>query len=131
MDTITIYTPNLGGTQDGFIATQAGPTASHPPTTDQMTPHTRGLRAKRPLPPRSTTTTGNCPAQKRYLTHNPTQHGQITIAGIAYEKVDVSTDTEAHDYVMSLDYLQAPVVYAGPNNHFSGFRPDRIKQLAA
>ena len=52
-------------------------------------------------------------------------------AGIAYEKVDVSTDTEALDYVMSLGYLQAPVVYAGPNNHFSGFRPDRIQQLVA
>ncbi|KMO69844.1 hypothetical protein MCHLDSM_05956 [Mycolicibacterium chlorophenolicum] len=31
---------------------------------------------------------------------------------------------------MSLGYLQAPVVFAGPDNHFSGFRPDRIKQLA-
>jgi hypothetical protein len=29
------------------------------------------------------------------------------------------------------EYLQAPVVYAGPDNHFSGFRPDRIKTLAA
>jgi glutaredoxin-like protein NrdH len=52
-------------------------------------------------------------------------------AGIPYEKVDVSVDAEAHDYVMSLGYLQAPVVCAGPNNHFSGFRPDRIEQLAA
>lgn len=51
-------------------------------------------------------------------------------AGIAYEKVDISIDSEARDYVMSLGYLQAPVVYAGPNDHFSGFRPDRIKQLA-
>ena len=29
------------------------------------------------------------------------------------------------------EYLQAPVVYAGPDNHFCGFRPDRIKALAA
>jgi glutaredoxin-like protein NrdH len=49
--------------------------------------------------------------------------------GIAYEKVDISTDSDARDYVMSLGYLQAPVVYAGPDNHFSGFRPDRIKKL--
>lgn len=28
------------------------------------------------------------------------------------------------------EYLQAPVVIAGPGNHFSGFRPDRIKQLS-
>ena len=27
-------------------------------------------------------------------------------------------------------YLQAPVVYAGPDNHFSGFRPDQLKTLA-
>ncbi|WP_048473086.1 glutaredoxin domain-containing protein [Mycolicibacterium chlorophenolicum] len=51
-------------------------------------------------------------------------------AGINYQKVDISTDPEARDYVMSLGYLQAPVVFAGPDNHFSGFRPDRIKQLA-
>jgi glutaredoxin-like protein NrdH len=51
--------------------------------------------------------------------------------GISYEKVDISTDRDARDYVMSLGYLQAPVVYAGPDNHFSGFRPDRIKTLTA
>jgi glutaredoxin-like protein NrdH len=51
-------------------------------------------------------------------------------AGIEYRKVDISTDPEARDYVMSLGYLQAPVVFAGRDNHFSGFRPDRIKQLS-
>jgi len=49
--------------------------------------------------------------------------------GIAYEKVDISLDSEARDYVMALGYLQAPVVVAG-NEHWSGFRPDRIKGLA-
>jgi glutaredoxin-like protein NrdH len=48
--------------------------------------------------------------------------------GIAYEKVDISLDSEARDYVMALGYLQAPVVVAG-NDHWSGFRPDRIKAL--
>lgn len=48
--------------------------------------------------------------------------------GIAYEKVDISLDTEARDYVMALGYLQAPVVVAG-DAHWSGFRPDRIKAL--
>ncbi|KRD18219.1 NrdH-redoxin [Mycobacterium sp. Root265] len=48
--------------------------------------------------------------------------------GIAYEKVDISIDAEARDYVMALGYLQAPVVVAG-NDHWSGFRPDRIKAL--
>ena len=27
------------------------------------------------------------------------------------------------------EYLQAPVIYAGPDNHFSGFRADRLKAL--
>jgi glutaredoxin-like protein NrdH len=31
---------------------------------------------------------------------------------------------------MALGYLQAPVVVAG-NEHWSGFRPDRIKALGA
>jgi glutaredoxin-like protein NrdH len=50
-------------------------------------------------------------------------------AGIPFQKVDLSTDDDAREYVMSLGYLQAPVVYAGPTNHFAGFRPDRIKEL--
>ncbi|QLL08971.1 redoxin NrdH [Mycobacterium vicinigordonae] len=49
--------------------------------------------------------------------------------GIAYEKVDITLDPEARDYVMALGYLQAPVVVAD-NAHWSGFRPDRIKALA-
>jgi glutaredoxin-like protein NrdH len=48
--------------------------------------------------------------------------------GLAYEKVDITLDAEARDYVMALGYLQAPVVVAG-NDHWSGFRPDRIKAL--
>lgn len=50
--------------------------------------------------------------------------------GIAYEKVDISLDAEARDYVMALGHLQAPVVVAG-DAHWSGFRPDRIKALAS
>ncbi|ACC40090.1 MULTISPECIES: redoxin NrdH [Mycobacterium] len=49
--------------------------------------------------------------------------------GIDYDKVDISLDPEARDYVMALGYLQAPVVVAG-DDHWSGFRPDRIKALA-
>jgi glutaredoxin-like protein NrdH len=49
--------------------------------------------------------------------------------GIAYEKVDISVDSQARDYVMALGYLQAPVVVVG-NDHWSGFRPDRIKALS-
>jgi glutaredoxin-like protein NrdH len=50
---------------------------------------------------------------------------------IQYQKVDISTDSEAREYVMALGYLQAPVVYAGPDKHFAGFRPDQLKALAA
>ena len=49
--------------------------------------------------------------------------------GIAYATVDITTDPEARDYVMALGYLQAPVVVAG-DDHWSGFRPDRITALA-
>lgn len=49
--------------------------------------------------------------------------------GIAYDKVDITLDSEARDYVMALGHLQAPVVVAG-NDHWSGFRPDRINALA-
>lgn len=50
-------------------------------------------------------------------------------AGIEYTVVDITTDPEARDYVMALGYLQAPVVVTD-NEHWSGFRPDRIKALA-
>jgi glutaredoxin-like protein NrdH len=50
--------------------------------------------------------------------------------GIAYDVVDITEDAEARDYVMSLGYLQAPVVVAG-EEHWSRFRPDEIKKLAA
>ena len=49
---------------------------------------------------------------------------------ISYETVDITTDAEARDYVMSLGYLQAPVVVTG-TAHWSGFRPERIKDLAS
>ena len=51
-------------------------------------------------------------------------------AGIEYEKIDITTDPEAREYVLSLGYLQAPVVVAG-DKHWSGYRPDRIAALAA
>jgi glutaredoxin-like protein NrdH len=49
--------------------------------------------------------------------------------GLEYNIVDISEDVEARDYVMALGYLQAPVVVAGAE-HWAGFRPDRIKELA-
>lgn len=49
--------------------------------------------------------------------------------GIEYEVVDITQDADARDYVMALGYLQAPVVVAD-DEHWSGFRLDRIKALA-
>ena len=49
--------------------------------------------------------------------------------GVEYEVVDISENADARDYVMALGYLQAPVVVSG-DEHWSGFRPDRIKALA-
>lgn len=51
-------------------------------------------------------------------------------AGLDYEMVDISLDDEARDYVMALGHLQAPVVVTR-DAHWSGFRPDRIKELSA
>ena len=54
----------------------------------------------------------------------------LTTAGLEFTTVDISMDDEARDYVMALGYVQAPVVEAN-GEHWSGFRPDRIKGLAA
>ncbi|PMC70590.1 glutaredoxin-like protein NrdH [Corynebacterium aurimucosum] len=51
-------------------------------------------------------------------------------AGLEYDMVDISMDDEARDYVMALGYVQAPVVEAN-GEHWSGFRPDRIKSLTS
>lgn len=48
--------------------------------------------------------------------------------GLSYEVVDISEDAQARDFVIELGYQQAPVVVAG-SDHWSGFRPDRIKAL--
>ena len=55
---------------------------------------------------------------------------QFDKAGIEYTVVDLTEDAEARAHVQSLGYLQAPVVVAG-DQHWSGFRIDRIKAVAA
>lgn len=50
--------------------------------------------------------------------------------GIEYEVRDLSTDEAALQAVKDFGYLQAPVVVAG-DEHWSGFRPDKIQQLTA
>ncbi|GAB3522603.1 glutaredoxin-like protein NrdH [Arthrobacter monumenti] len=49
--------------------------------------------------------------------------------GITYQSVDMSQDPEALDRVRSLGYMQAPVVIT-EKDHWSGFRPDKINELA-
>ena len=49
--------------------------------------------------------------------------------GLEYDVVDITEVPEAYDYVTALGYSAAPVVVAG-EDHWSGFRPDRIKALA-
>ena len=50
--------------------------------------------------------------------------------GLEYEILDLSEDEKALEMVKSLGYLQAPVVVAD-DEHWSGFRPDKIADLAA
>ncbi len=50
--------------------------------------------------------------------------------GIEYEVHDVSEDAVALEQVKALGYLQAPVVVTDEDN-WSGFRPDKIAELAA
>ncbi|MGI6877781.1 glutaredoxin-like protein NrdH [Microbacterium sp. gxy059] len=50
--------------------------------------------------------------------------------GIEYQVTDLSEDAAALEQVKSLGYMQAPVVIAD-EDHWSGFRPDKIDELAA
>ena len=49
--------------------------------------------------------------------------------GLDYDVVDITEDSDAREYVMALGHLQAPIVVAG-EDHWSGYRPDMISQLA-
>lgn len=49
--------------------------------------------------------------------------------GLDYSEVDLTVDEEALATVKALGYQQAPVVFAD-GDHWSGFRPDKIKALA-
>lgn len=51
-------------------------------------------------------------------------------AGIDYDVVDVTEDADALARIKSMGYMQAPVVITS-EDHWSGFRPDKIKALAA
>lgn len=51
-------------------------------------------------------------------------------SGLEYDVLDVSEDATALETVKELGYLQAPVVVTD-DEHWSGFRPDKISELAS
>lgn len=50
-------------------------------------------------------------------------------AGVAYVVIDITRDGAARCRVRDLGYASAPVVVVSEAVHWSGFRPDRIKEL--
>ena len=60
-----------------------------------------------------------CESTKKYLTNKD----------VPFEVVDLSEDPTAMEMVKSLGYQAAPVVVAG-EDHWSGFRPDKLSALA-
>lgn len=52
----------------------------------------------------------------------------LTKENIGFSEVDLSEDTDAMEKVRALGYQSAPVVMAG-EEHWSGFRPDKLSQL--
>lgn len=51
--------------------------------------------------------------------------------GLEYTEVDMAQDPAALEYVRGLGYQQAPVVVLDDDTHWSGNRPDLIKQIGA
>ena len=49
--------------------------------------------------------------------------------GIDYRVVDVTEDQDAYQHVVGLGYQQVPVVETA-QDHWSGYRPDKISSLA-
>lgn len=47
---------------------------------------------------------------------------------ISYQVIDLTQDPDALKHVRTLGYQQVPVVVAG-QDHWSGFRPDKISAL--
>ena len=50
--------------------------------------------------------------------------------GADYDVVDITENPDALDRIKSMGYVQAPVVITDAD-HWSGFRPDKVKQIPA
>lgn len=48
--------------------------------------------------------------------------------GIEYVVIDITSDQEAHDYVVSLGFKQTPVVVVGDQS-WAGYVPSKIQKL--
>lgn len=60
-----------------------------------------------------------CDSTKRLLTRNE----------VSFNEVDLSQDSDALAMIRELGYNAAPVVMAG-EDHWSGFRPDKLATLS-
>lgn len=54
---------------------------------------------------------------------------RLDMRGVEYDVVDISDDPGARDYVLSLGYSQAPVVFVDKDNHWGGYNPSKIDAL--
>lgn len=59
-----------------------------------------------------------CESTKKYLTK----------MGVSFNVVDMTEDSSALDLVKALGYQSAPVVISG-DDHWSGFRPDKLDSI--
>lgn len=50
--------------------------------------------------------------------------------GVKYHTVDLSTNEEALATVKDMGYMSAPVIVVNEDNHWSGFRMDKVKSLS-
>lgn len=60
-----------------------------------------------------------CESTKRLLTRN----------NVPFEEINMSENLDALDMIKTLGYTAAPVVMSG-EDHWSGFRPDKLSALS-
>jgi glutaredoxin-like protein NrdH len=51
--------------------------------------------------------------------------------GVEYTTVDITEDPTALDKLIQMGYKAAPVVMTEDGEHWSGFQPEKINELAA
>lgn len=57
---------------------------------------------------------------------------ELNRRGLEHQVIDLTTDSQAYDYVtQQLGYQAAPVVTTGSGDHWTGFRPDKVAEQAA